>query len=223
MVSVPARRLLQTGHRARPGYAVIRSVRGMKAVPVAWALAAAVLTATLLAGCASNAPSGPLQPVGQPTQPAGSATTRPPAPPTNPVPGVNRADLMTVYRAWWQAVQEAFASGDSTSAKMALFGADPILTRERNEIRGLRAQGVVQRTSLVLSPHILHQDDITAEVADCVRGPAGTYYDLATGTPRAPHGYRNDVPTKDPLLVSLHKVGGYWYVVVATNKGVQPC
>jgi hypothetical protein len=136
---------------------------------------------------------------------------------------VNRADLLTVYRAWWRAVQEAFAGGDSTSANMAIFGADPILTRERNEIRTLRAEGVVQRTQLTLSPRILHEDDIAAEIADCVRGPAGTYYDLATGKPRAPHGYRNDVPTKDALTVALQKRGGYWYVVAATNKGVRLC
>jgi hypothetical protein len=196
----------------------------MKAVPAVWVVAAAALAMALLAGCASDGPSEPLQSVGQPTQPAGGATTRRPTPaPTNVAPGVNRADLMTVYRAWWQAVQEAFAQGDSASAKLAVFGVDPILTRERNQIRSLRAEGVVQRTRLSLSPRILHQEDIVAEIADCVRGPAGTYYDLATGKPRAPKGYRNDVPTKDALTVSLQKRGGYWYVVAATNKGVQLC
>jgi hypothetical protein len=179
----------------------------------------------LLAGCATAAsPTAPLEPVGPPTQPVGTATTgRALAPVATPTQAVNRADPLEVYRGWWRAVQEAFARGDSSYPGLATYGVDPILTRERTAISGLRAQGVVQRTQLTLSPRILHQEDITVEIADCVRGPAGTYYDLATGKPRAPHGYRNDVPTKDPLLVSLHKRGGYWYVVAATNEGVQPC
>jgi hypothetical protein len=193
----------------------------VKAVSAGRGLAAAVL-GMLLVGCSTTAASTPLESVGQPTQPVGTASTPRPAPPTT-APPVNRADLLTVYRMWWRAVQEAFARGDSAYPDLALYGVDPILTRERNQIRQLRAQGVVQRTSLTLSPKILHQEDITAEVSDCVRGPAGTYYDVATGKPRAPNGYRNDVPTKDPLLVSLHKRGGYWYVVAATNEGVQPC
>lgn len=194
----------------------------MKAVTAAWTLSAAVLAMALLVGCASGTPTGSLQPVGQPTQPAGPQTTRS-APPPSPTPSLNRGDMMTVYRAWWKAVAEAFAKGDSTDPALGLYGADPILTRERNQIRNLRAEGVVQRTQLTLSPHILHQEDIVAEIADCVRGPAGTYYDLATGKPRAPRGYSNNVPTKDALTVSLQKRGGYWYVVAATNKGVQLC
>jgi hypothetical protein len=194
----------------------------MKAVTAAWTLSATAVAMALLVGCGANTPTGPLQPVGQPTQPAGGYTSRPSAPPS-PTSSVNRADLMTVYRAWWKAVQDAFAQGNSTSADLALYGADPILTRERNEIRTLRAEGVVQRTQLTLNPRILHEDDIAAEIADCVRGPAGTYYDLATGKPRTPRGYRDDVPTKDALTVALQKRGGYWYVVAATNKGVRLC
>jgi hypothetical protein len=194
----------------------------MKAVTAGWALTAITLALTLLVGCASSGPSAPLDAGGPPTSPAGGPTTRPPLPPS-PTPSLNRGDMMTVYRAWWKAVEEAFAKGDSTDPDLALYGADPILTRERNQIQSLRTQGVVQRTQLTLSPRILHQEDIVAEIADCVRGPAGTYYDLATGKPRAPRGYSNDVPTKDALTVSLQKRGGYWYVVAATNKGVRLC
>jgi hypothetical protein len=196
----------------------------MKAVPAGRELAAVMIATLLLVGCSARAASTPLEPVGRPTQPVGTATSRPaPAPSATPAPTVNRADLLTVYRSWWQAVQGAFARGDAGSPALALYGVDPILTKERDEIRKLRAEGVVQRTKLTLKPQILHQEDIAAEIADCIRGPAGTYYDVATGKPRAPHGYSNDVPTRDALHVALHKRGGYWFVVAATNEGVQPC
>jgi len=197
----------------------------MQAVSVRRWVAVAAVVAVLLAGCSLGTPGAtpPLESVGVPTQPTASGTSTAPLPTPTTVTPVNRADLLIVYRAWWKAVQEAFASGDATSPDMALYGADPILSRERNQIRTFRDQGVVQRTQLTLSPRVVQQEDITAEIADCVRGPAGTYYDITTGTPRAPRGYRNELPTQDPLLVSLHKRGGYWFVVAATNKGVQPC
>jgi hypothetical protein len=193
----------------------------VKAVSAGRVLVAAAIGALLLAGC-SAAASQPLESVGQPTRPAGGPTTRP-APAPTPSRAANRADLLTVYRSWWGAVQEAFARGDSTYPALALYAVEPILGKERSKIRSLHAEGVVQRTRLTLSPQILHQGDITAEIADCIRGPAGTYYDVVTGKPRAPHGYSNDVPTRDSLRVALHKRGGYWFVVAATNEGVRPC
>lgn len=177
----------------------------------------------LSASCASGGGSpAPLTPVGQPTVPRGTASTTP-APPTTTFPTVNRMDLLTVYRAWWKAVQQAFAQGDADYPQLDVYAMDPILSREQEQIRKLRAQGVVQRTQLSLQPRILHQDDVVAEIIDCVRGPAGTYYDLATGRPRAPTGYRNDVPTRDSLLVSLQRRGGYWFVTAATDKGFDAC
>jgi hypothetical protein len=138
-------------------------------------------------------------------------------------PTVDRTNLLAVYRGWWAAVQEAFARGEPDYPALDTFGLDPILMNERRQIRVLRAQGIVQRTQLSLMPRVLHQDDTVAEIADCLRGPAGTYRDAATGQPRAPRGYRNDVPTRDSLLVSLQKRGDYWFVVAATDEGVQPC
>lgn len=176
----------------------------------------------LLAGCSAGGSPAPLNPVGQPTEPRGTATRTPTAAPTT-FATVNRTDLLTVYRAWWKAVQEAFAQGDADYPGLDVYAMDPILGREQDQIRKLRTQGVVQRTQLSLQPRILHQDDMVAEIVDCVRGPAGTYYDLATGRPRAPVGYRNDVPTRDSLLVSLQRRGGYWFVTAATDKGFDAC
>lgn len=190
----------------------------------------AVALVLAASACSSTAgPAGALLPsVDDPVTPVfgGSATatpapSTPPARPTTPV--VDRGDVLAVYRAWWTAVQEAFARGDATDADLMRYGVDPILTKERNQIRALRTQGIVQRTQLTLSPRLLHRDGAVAEVVDCVRGPAGTYYDLASGRPRAPRGYRNDVATQDALLVSLHKRGATWFVVAATSRGVQPC
>ncbi len=138
-------------------------------------------------------------------------------------PSADRTDPLVVYRGWWTAVQEAFAHGRRDYPALAVHGVDPILSNERNQIRLLRTQRIVQRTNLNLTPRVLHQDDTVAEIADCPRGPAGTNRDAVTGKPRARCGYRNDVPTRDALLVSLQKRGDYWYVVAATSEGVQPC
>jgi hypothetical protein len=181
-----------------------------------------VLVLLLAAGCASGGGAAPLTPVGQPTVPPGTGPTRPSAPPTT-FATVNRMDLLAVYRAWWKAVQTAFARGDADYPELLVYGMDPILTREQDQIRKLRAQGVVQRTQLSLQPRIVHQDEAVATLFDCVRGPAGTYYDLATGRPRAPTGYRNDVPTKESLFVSLQRRSGYWFVTAATDEGFDAC
>jgi hypothetical protein len=191
-----------------------------------WRLNAAVLAAALLAAACSAGTAGAggdLPTSGATAQPGNdsAAATASAAAPT--APAVDRADPMVVYRGWWKALQDAYAAGDSTGPGLAVYGADPILTRQRNQIRTLRAEGIVQRTRFTVSPTVLHQDDKLVELIDCVRGPAGTYYDADTGKPRAPKGYRNDVPTKDALRVLLRKREGNWYVVATTNEGVPPC
>jgi hypothetical protein len=198
------------GHNWRP-----------RAAPAAVLLACLLGAAACSAGTASA--GGALPTGGATAQPGndGPATTTSAAAPT--APAADRADPMVVYRGWWKALQTAYAAGDSTGPELALYGADPILTRQRNQIRTLRAEGVVQRTAFTLAPTVLHRDDKLVELIDCVRGPAGTYYDVDTGKPRAPKGYRNDVPTRDALRVLLRKREGNWYVVATTNEGVPPC
>jgi hypothetical protein len=192
-----------------------------RAAPAVLLVAGWVLAAGCSAGTASA--GGGLPTDGATAQPGntGLATAATTTAPT--VPTVDRANPMTVYRGWWKALQDAYAAGDSTGAELAVYGADPILTRQRNQIRALRAEGVVQRTTFTLAPTVLHQDDNLVELIDCVRGPAGTYYDVDTGKPRAPKGYRNDVPTRDALRVLLRKREGNWFVVATTNEGVPPC
>jgi hypothetical protein len=190
------------------------------------AVPAVLLSAVLLgSGCstASAGAGGDLPTSGATAQPGntGPASSAPAAAPSTPT--VNRADPMVVYRGWWKALQDAYAAGDSTGPELALYGADPILTRQRNEIRALRTEGVVQRTRFTLAPAVTHQDENLVELIDCVRGPSGTYYDVDTGKPRAPKGYRNDVPTRDALRVLLRKRAGNWYVVATTSEGVPPC
>lgn len=185
-------------------------------------ITAATVLAILLAGCGSSA-TPPLEGVGDPTQPGGTPVTTTAATPTSTAPAVNRADPMAVYRAWWKALQDAYAAGDSTWKDLAVYGIDPILSRQRNQILALRKQRIVQRTTFTLSPHIVSRGDEVTEIADCVRGPAGTYHDIETNQPRAPKGYRNDVSTQDPVQVLLRRQGGFWYVAAATNQGVQPC
>ena len=199
----------------------VRSSKGRRHV--------AALTAMLmvpLAGCSEPTGSAPAPlPTGPQPQSSSQAPSRPAVGATSApgLPGVDRTDPVEVYRAWWHAVEEAFGRGEPGYPELGTYGADPILARERNQIRVLREQGIVQRTRLSLMPRVLLHSDIIAEIADCLRGPAGTYRDAVTGRPRTPRGYRNDVATRDALLVSLQKRGGYWFVVAATNEGVQPC
>lgn len=194
------------------------------------ALAAALL---LAAGCAGGIDDGtPL-----PTRTAGAAgtggstaagTTGPPTgTPTAGTSGgstdVDRTDVLAVYTAWWRALQAAYARGDAADPALADYAVDPILSRQRASIQALRAQGVVQRTTFALQPRLRYRTDRYAEVEDCVRGPANTYYDAITGRPRAPRGYRNDVPTEDRLLMTLQRQGDQWFVVAATGRGEVAC
>jgi hypothetical protein len=179
-------------------------------------------SALLLTACSSgppdivsrrDIPALPTETRSSPAQGAASPSATP----------VDRTDLLAVYRAWWKAVEAAFASGDPDHPDLARYGGDPILGAEQRQIRTLREQGIVQRTMLTLQPRIVHQTGDLAEIADCLRGPARTYYDAVTGQLRAPRGYDNESPTTDALLVSAHRRGGYWFVIAATNEGVQPC
>jgi hypothetical protein len=189
--------------------------------------AALLLACTSAAGCASGSSDGgdaalPTRTVGTELPPETTA----PAPPTpygSAGRAVDHSDLLAVYRGWWTALQTAYAAGDAADPALADYAVDPILGTQRASIAALRRQGIVQRTRFTLAPRLRYRTDRDAEVEDCVRGPANTYYDAATGRPRAPRGYRNDAPTEDKLLTTLQRRGDRWYVVAATGKGEVEC
>ena len=184
-----------------------------------------VVAATLLlagTGCASGPAGDAALPPG-PTTSAAAGAAASPRPTASAAATPGRTDVLVVYRDWWTALQTAYAAGDADDPALARYAVDPILTRQRASIRALDAQGIVQRTTFTLQPRLRYRTDGNAEVEDCIRGPAGTYRDAATGRPRAPRGYRNDVPTEDHLLTTLQKRGDRWYVVAATGKGEAQC
>ncbi|HZB50933.1 MAG TPA: hypothetical protein VE547_17735, partial [Mycobacteriales bacterium] len=172
----------------------------------------AVLALALGSACSTGSedatalPDGPSAGSADPSSTPGRATTAS-ASPTTPAPG---SDVLAVYTAWWKALQAAYARGDPADPSLADYAVDPILSRQRASIRALREQGVVQRTVFTLRPRVRYRTDAYAEVEDCVRGPANTYYDALTGKLRAPRGYRNDVPTEDRLLMTLQRRGERW-------------
>jgi hypothetical protein len=191
-----------------------------------------VATAALLlacAGCVSAGSGGSSGNAALPTRAVGTQlppeTTAAAAPTPSGSPGstVDHSDLMAVYRGWWTALQTAYAAGDAEDPALADYAVDPILGTQRASITTLRRQGIVQRTKFTLAPRLRYRTDRNAEVEDCVRGPANTYYDAATGRPRAPRGYRNDAPTEDRLLTTLQRRGDRWYVVAATGRGEVEC
>lgn len=195
---------------------------------------AAVLTAAALLGGGAAGCSTRTGEVAQPlptqgptvagtSSTAGPSTTAPASPTGSDPATVDRTQVLAVYTGWWRALETAYAAGDPDSAALARYAVDPILARQRASIRSLKAQGIVQRTRFALTPRIRYQAGNYAEVEDCVRGPANTYYDAATGRPRAPQGYRNDAPTEDRLLMTLQRRGEEWFVVAATAKGEVRC
>jgi hypothetical protein len=188
--------------------------------------------AALLLACAGCASSGASGASGNAALPAGAVGTRPPpaptaaaapTPPGSPGSTVDHGDVMAVYRGWWTALQAAYAAGDAEDPALDDYAVDPILGTQRASIATLRRQGIVQRTKFTLAPRLRYRTDRNAEVEDCVRGPANTYYDAATGRLRAPRGYRNDAPTEDRLLTTLQRRGDRWYVVAATGRGEVEC
>lgn len=184
----------------------------------------AVLALALGSACSSGSGDATALPGERSTGSTGAssssaATATATASPTTPAGG----DVLTVYAAWWTALEAAYASGDPADPSLDDWAIDPILSRQRASIRAMRQQGVVQRTSFTLQPRVRYQTGTVAEVEDCVRGPANTYYDALTGRLRAPRGYRNDVPTEDRLLTTLQRRGERWYVVAATGRGEAQC
>jgi hypothetical protein len=136
---------------------------------------------------------------------------------------VDRSDPLAVYRAWWAAVQRALASADPAFPDLASYGVDPLLANTRASLTRLRSEGVVQVVTFGLAPQVVRREPGRVELTDCVRAPAGTYRDAATGKPRAPTGFRNDIPTGDSLRFVLRPRGGAWYVVGATVLGGGRC
>jgi hypothetical protein len=183
--------------------------------------------AARLRRCASSGSSGSSGNAALPTRTVGRQlppeTAAAPTPSGSPGSTVDHSDLMAVYRGWWTALQTAYAAGDAGDPALADYAVDPILGTQRASIATLRRQGIVQRTKFTLAPRLRYRTDRNAEVEDCVRGPANTYYDAATGRPRAPRGYRNDAPTEDRLLTTLQRRGDRWYVVAATGRGEVEC
>lgn len=176
--------------------------------------AALVMAAGCSTGTAATAlPDGPTR-----TAAATTPATVTPTPTATAEPGP-----VEVYTAWWTALEHAYGAGDPDDPALAEYAVDPILSRQRHSITTLTQQGIVQRTKFTLTPHLRYSDGGNAEIEDCVRGPANTYYDAVTGRPRAPAGYSNDAPTEDRLLTSLRKEGDRWYVVAATGKGDVQC
>ena len=184
------------------------------------------LVALACAACAACAAT----PTADQALPDGPTGAEPPA--STPAPttadpsatgAVDHTDVLAVYRGWWQALQGAYARGDAADPALADYAVDPILGHQRASIAVLHEQGIVQRTRFTLEPTLRYRTQTNAEVEDCVRGPANTYHDAATGRLRAPRGYRNDAPTEDRLLTTLQRRGDRWYVVAATGRGDVTC
>lgn len=183
---------------------------------------------TLLAavGCTAKQEAAPLPSVagGGPTGTSGTASGSATATPGgSTAPGVNRADPVAVYRAWWGAVQVALATGSPDSPDLATYALDPILANTRAGLARLHDQGLVQVVAYTLAPKVVTREKDRVEITDCIIAPAGTYRDAATGKPRAPTGFRNDTPTRDSLRFVLRPRAGDWYLVATTALGGGPC
>jgi hypothetical protein len=191
------------------------------------ALAGAILIA--LSACGSADP--PAQPLPRPVQSGGgqgtstAPTTGTPSTSTGATTGpaaVDRTDPLAVYRAWWAALEKALATANANEPSLRDFGANPLLFETQGRLVTLRGVGIVQIVHFALNPSIVARSTVRVDVADCVRGPAGSYRDATTGQPRAPANTRNDIPTHDSIRCVLQLVRGGWYVT-AIQAGGKPC
>jgi hypothetical protein len=180
------------------------------------------LLALACAACATSPAADEALPDG-PTGAEPPTTTGAPTPTTTPTGAVDHTDLLAVYRGWWRALEAPYARGDAADPALTDYAVDPILSTQRAGIARLHDQGIVQRTRFTLAPRVRYRTGADAEVEDCVRRPANTYHDAATGRLRAPRGYRNDAPAEDRLLTRLQRRGDQWYVVAATARGTLAC
>lgn len=202
------------------------SVADRKVFPVGGAifrcaLAGAVLVA--LSGCGGADPPAPSLPPpvqggGTSQTPTATATTG-----SSVSPGqTNRTDPVSVYAAWWTALEKALATADAREPSLALYGGNPLLNTTRARLFGLQSQQVVQVVRFSHQQQVAARSATRVDILDCVRAPAGTYRDARTGQPRAPAGIRNDMATHDSIRSVLQLVGGAWYVT-AIQAGGQPC
>jgi hypothetical protein len=187
------------------------------------ALVGAVLV--LLSGCSSaDPPAQSLPPPvrGDARSGTGGPTTS--ADPTGTATGssVNHTDPLAVYRAWWTALEKALATADANEPSLRDFAANPLLFETQGRLVTLRGVGIVQLIHFTLNPSVVARSAVRVDIADCVRGPAGTYRDARTGQPRAPANTRNDIATSDSIRCVLQLVRGAWYVT-AIQAGGKPC
>src|SRR5215813_12528156 len=199
----------------------------MRGLAVRFALGWAFVVA--VAACGAGDQPAPLPPPGAGgSAPGGTTAGGGPDSATGgpggaPGTAVDRSDPVAVYRAWWGAVQAALATADAGYPDLATYAVDPLLTNTRRSLARLRGAGVVQVVTFELAPQVVVRVADRVEIADCIRTPPGTYRDAGTERPRAPTGFRNDIPTRDALRFVLRPRGGAWYLVASTALGGGPC
>jgi hypothetical protein len=187
----------------------------------------------VLSGCGGEQPPSVLPPAQQTAGTdsagagAGPVTNAPTTGPTSTVspgsPGtVNVGDPLSVYEAWWSALERALASANSNEPALSLYGANPLLDTTRVRLFTLAASQIVQVVHFQRTPQVVGRTPSRVDVLDCVRGPAGTYRDRRTGQPRTPAGSRNDIATHDSVRSVLQLIAGRWYVT-AIQAGGKPC
>jgi hypothetical protein len=227
--AVPPDEVLKVSARNRIVYAVGGTV-------IRCALVGAVVIA--LSGCAGDPAPAPLPAGNSPAGPASSGTassgtgssgngagapttSMPPLGPTTP-PGDDSKDPLKVYAGWWNAIETALATANPNEPRLARYGADPLLGATLLRLVNLKQSQLVQVVHYTHQQQVVAQSAKRVDIADCVRGPAGTFRDARTGQPRAPDGFRNDMPTHDSIRSVLQLIAGRWYVT-AIQAGSKPC
>lgn len=157
---------------------------------------------------------------GQTTGTPGSTGTT--AGPGAPGGGVDVSDPLAVYQGWWSAIEKALATANPNEPGLAQYGADPLLGATFFRLARLNTANLVQVVHYTHDQQVLGRSATRMDIADCVRGPAFTFRDARTGQPRAPSGFRNDIPTSDSIRSVLQLIAGRWYVT-AIQAGSKQC
>lgn len=155
----------------------------------------ALLGVSVLAGCAAGyAPPSPTAAIHTPT----------------PTAELMRADILTAYRGGWAAIEDAEQTSDANDPALAAALADPLLSSVRSHLATLKSQGIVDKGSRTLQPHVDAMTDNSAVVVDCLYSQNIEVY-ASSGQP-VPGQPGGTAPEYDAIHASLVLTAQGWKV-----------
>lgn len=124
------------------------------------------------------------------------------------------AAVLSVYRAFWDAVVVAGRTADWQSPRLAEHASGQALQEVRDHYRALRAAGLVDLGTVELHPKVVDLGARTATVNDCVDVSRFLRHDAKTLEPRETPDLRPDAG-----VATLTLIDGVWKVTRTVRRG----